>query len=127
MRPDGVSTSSTTEEVEQSEADVGMYAVVVANEEEEEEFISGLISTPNLFYAEVVFQCAAPQRWRAADGGLMEMDGPQTIRARELRDLYSNVSLWVVSQEQRRHILTTLRHTVQVPHRTLPARFSVCF
>lgn len=67
----------------------------------------------------------------------MEMDGPQTIRARELRDLYSKVSLWVVSQEERRHILTKLRHTVQVWHRspptsggrvaTLPARFSVCF
>lgn len=79
-----------------------------------------MLMTTSLGNSEVVFQCAAPLRWRAADGGLLEMDGPQTIRARELRDLYNDVSLWVMSQEQRRHVLTTLRHTVQVPHRSLP-------
>ncbi|XP_059190427.1 IQ and ubiquitin-like domain-containing protein [Centropristis striata] len=56
---------------------------------------------------------AAPHQWRAADGGLIEMDSPHTIRARELRDLYNNVSLSSVSREHRLHILMTLKHTVK--------------
>ncbi|KAG7219659.1 hypothetical protein INR49_018935 [Caranx melampygus] len=60
----------------------------------------------------VVFQSAAPLRWRAADGRLLQMDTEDTIRARELRDLYNDVSLPEVSQEQRLHVLMTLKHTV---------------
>ncbi|XP_038562649.1 IQ and ubiquitin-like domain-containing protein [Micropterus salmoides] len=56
---------------------------------------------------------AAPHQWRAADGRLIEMDSQHTIRARELRDLYNNVSLSSVSQEQRLHVLMTLKHTVK--------------
>ncbi|KAA8590415.1 hypothetical protein FQN60_014349 [Etheostoma spectabile] len=55
---------------------------------------------------------AAPHQWRAADGGLIEMDSPHTIRARQLRDLYNSTSLSTVSQEQRLHVLMTLKHTV---------------
>uniref|UniRef100_A0A3B5B2X6 IQ motif and ubiquitin domain containing n=1 Tax=Stegastes partitus TaxID=144197 RepID=A0A3B5B2X6_9TELE len=55
---------------------------------------------------------AAPHRWRAADGHLIEMDNQHTIRARELRDLYNSVSLFTVSQEQRCHVLMSLKHTV---------------
>ncbi|XP_031135596.1 IQ and ubiquitin-like domain-containing protein [Sander lucioperca] len=54
---------------------------------------------------------AAPHQWRAADGRLIEMDSPHTIRARELRDLYNSLS--TVSQEQRLHVLMTLKHTVK--------------
>ncbi|XP_028440128.1 IQ and ubiquitin-like domain-containing protein isoform X1 [Perca flavescens] len=56
---------------------------------------------------------AAPHQWRAADGRLIEMDSPHTIRARELRDLYNSTSLSTVSQEQRLHVLMTLKHTVK--------------
>ncbi|KAF1386387.1 hypothetical protein PFLUV_G00094300 [Perca fluviatilis] len=56
---------------------------------------------------------AAPHQWRAADGRLIEMDSPHTIRARELRDLYNSISLSTVSQEQRLHVLMTLKHTVK--------------
>ncbi|XP_040895116.1 IQ and ubiquitin-like domain-containing protein [Toxotes jaculatrix] len=56
---------------------------------------------------------AAPHQWRAADGRLIEMDSQHTIRARELRDLYESVSLPAASQEQRLHILMTLKHTVK--------------
>ncbi|KAL7402441.1 hypothetical protein ABVT39_015015 [Epinephelus coioides] len=56
---------------------------------------------------------AAPHRWRAADGRLIEKDSEHTIRARQLRDLYNNVSLFTVSCEQRRHVLMTLKHTVK--------------
>ncbi|XP_071316230.1 IQ motif and ubiquitin-like domain-containing protein isoform X2 [Trachinotus anak] len=56
---------------------------------------------------------AAPHQWRAADGRLVEMDSQHTIRARELRDLYNNVTLPAVSQEQRLNILMILKHTVK--------------
>ncbi|XP_023275715.1 IQ and ubiquitin-like domain-containing protein [Seriola lalandi dorsalis] len=55
---------------------------------------------------------AAPHRWRAADGRLLEMDSQHTVRARELRDLYNDVSLPDVGQEQRLDILMILKHTV---------------
>ncbi|XP_069384851.1 IQ motif and ubiquitin-like domain-containing protein [Paralichthys olivaceus] len=40
----------------------------------------------------------------------------ESIRARELQDLYNNVNLPAVSQEQRLHVLMTLKHAVKVPH-----------
>ncbi|KAI3371743.1 hypothetical protein L3Q82_023600 [Scortum barcoo] len=46
---------------------------------------------------------AAPHRWRAADGRLIEKDSEHTIRARELRDLYNNVNLSADSRERRLH------------------------
>ncbi|XP_051807524.1 IQ and ubiquitin-like domain-containing protein isoform X2 [Acanthochromis polyacanthus] len=66
-------------------------------------------------------KAVAPHQWRAADGRLIEMDNLHTIRARELRDLYSNISLFTVSQEQRSHILMTLKHTVN-EHKCLLTR-----
>ncbi|XP_070763055.1 IQ motif and ubiquitin-like domain-containing protein [Enoplosus armatus] len=56
---------------------------------------------------------AAPRRWRAVDGRLIEMDSQHTIRARELRDLYNNINMSSVNQEQRLHVLMTLKHTVK--------------
>ncbi|XP_041852189.1 IQ and ubiquitin-like domain-containing protein [Melanotaenia boesemani] len=55
---------------------------------------------------------AAPYQWRGADGRLIEMDTQFIIRARELRDLYNNISLFTVNKEQRIHFLMTLKHTV---------------
>ncbi|XP_074489632.1 IQ motif and ubiquitin-like domain-containing protein isoform X1 [Sebastes fasciatus] len=57
-------------------------------------------------------KCAASHRWRAADGRLMEMDSQHAVRARELRDLYNNISLSNDSRGQRLHDLLTLKHTV---------------
>lgn len=59
-------------------------------------------------------QCAAPRRWRAFDGKVTEMDTQYTLRARELRDLYTSLSLHYLSREERQDILLTLKHTVQV-------------
>uniref|UniRef100_A0A668U7F3 IQ motif and ubiquitin-like domain-containing protein n=1 Tax=Oreochromis aureus TaxID=47969 RepID=A0A668U7F3_OREAU len=56
---------------------------------------------------------ASPHQRRAADGRLIEIDTQNTIRARELRDLYNSISLTTVSQEQRLHFLMTLKHTVK--------------
>uniref|UniRef100_A0A3Q3XLE0 IQ motif and ubiquitin-like domain-containing protein n=1 Tax=Mola mola TaxID=94237 RepID=A0A3Q3XLE0_MOLML len=58
-------------------------------------------------------KCAAPRRWRAADGRMIEMDSQETIRARELRDLYASVNHVAASCEQRLIDLMTLKHTVQ--------------
>ncbi|KAK2842772.1 hypothetical protein Q5P01_012972 [Channa striata] len=55
---------------------------------------------------------AAPNRWRTTDGRLIEMDRPHTIRARELRDLYSSVNMSTASRDERVPILETLKRTV---------------
>ena len=44
------------------------------------------------------------------------MDTQQTIRARELQELYNNFHLPAVSREQRLDVLMTIKHTVRVPH-----------
>lgn len=59
-------------------------------------------------------QCAAPKQWQASDGTMIQMDTPHTIRARELRDLYSSITLSYLSQEERLDVLLTLKHTVKV-------------
>ncbi|XP_074533855.1 IQ motif and ubiquitin-like domain-containing protein [Halichoeres trimaculatus] len=56
---------------------------------------------------------AAPHQWRAGDGRLIEMDTLHTIRARELKELYNNINLSAVSQEERLQVLMTLKHTVR--------------
>ncbi|XP_034035641.1 IQ and ubiquitin-like domain-containing protein [Thalassophryne amazonica] len=61
-------------------------------------------------------KCAMPQQWRAADGRLIQMDNQDTIRARELRNLYDEVNLTTMSQDQRLQVLATLRHTVKEHH-----------
>ncbi|XP_037539684.1 IQ and ubiquitin-like domain-containing protein [Nematolebias whitei] len=56
---------------------------------------------------------AAPHQWRAANGHLLQMDTPHTIRARELRDLYNKINLFPVGKEQRHHFLMTLKDMVK--------------
>ncbi|KAL6474354.1 hypothetical protein MHYP_G00179150 [Metynnis hypsauchen] len=58
-------------------------------------------------------KCAAPKTWRAFDGIMTQMDTPQSIRAKELRDLYSSINLQYFSQEERLDVLLTLKHTVK--------------
>ncbi|XP_054862845.1 IQ and ubiquitin-like domain-containing protein isoform X2 [Amphiprion ocellaris] len=97
--------------------------------EQETELIATIgrhhITFQNNNYDEIVQhlldKSAAPHQWRAADGRLIEMDNQHTIRARELRDLYSNINLFTVSQEQRSHVLMTLKRTVN-EHKCLLTR-----
>ncbi|KAF6717715.1 IQ and ubiquitin-like domain-containing protein [Oryzias melastigma] len=56
---------------------------------------------------------ASPYRWHTSNNQLIEMDTPHTIRARKLQDLYNNISLSTVSQEQRLQLLMTLKETVE--------------
>ncbi|KAM9753714.1 IQ motif and ubiquitin-like domain-containing protein [Menidia menidia] len=56
---------------------------------------------------------ASPLQWRGADGRLIEMDTQDTLRARELRDLYNDISRPPIGKEQRVHFLKTLKDTVK--------------
>ncbi|XP_067091331.1 IQ motif and ubiquitin-like domain-containing protein [Osmerus mordax] len=58
-------------------------------------------------------KCAAPKRWRAFDGRMTQMDTPFTVRAKELRDLYTSINLTYLNQEERLDVLLTLKHTVK--------------
>ncbi|NXH12669.1 IQUB protein, partial [Bucco capensis] len=57
-------------------------------------------------------KCAEPKRWKAFDGKLTTMDTQDTLRARELLELYHSVSMRDVAQESRVHVLLTLRQTL---------------
>uniref|UniRef100_A0A8C6SSX9 IQ motif and ubiquitin domain containing n=1 Tax=Neogobius melanostomus TaxID=47308 RepID=A0A8C6SSX9_9GOBI len=57
-------------------------------------------------------KAAAPHHWTSAKGERIEMDTANTIRARELRDLYDDVSKTTANQNERLQILMTLKHTV---------------
>ena len=41
------------------------------------------------------------------------MDTPYTIRAQELRDIYSTLSMKYLTQDERLDVLLTLKHTVK--------------
>ena len=58
-------------------------------------------------------QAAAPKQWKAFDGKITEMDTPYTIRAQELRDIYSTLSMKYLTQDERLDVLLTLKHTVK--------------
>jgi len=58
-------------------------------------------------------KAAAPHRWRAYDGKTTEMDTQDTIRAKEMRDLYNSVTLKYLTQDERLDVLLTLKHTVK--------------
>ncbi|KAM6926629.1 IQ motif and ubiquitin-like domain-containing protein [Lycodopsis pacificus] len=82
-------------------ADIGLHRIAAHNDNYQQTV------------ANFLDKSAAPHRWRAADGRLLEMDSQHTSRARELRDLYHNTSRSSVSHEQRRHVVMTLKHTVK--------------
>ncbi|XP_020618722.1 IQ and ubiquitin-like domain-containing protein [Orbicella faveolata] len=58
-------------------------------------------------------KAAAPKQWKAFDGKITEMDTPYTIRAQELRDIYSTLSMKYLTQDERLDVLLTLKHTVK--------------
>lgn len=56
---------------------------------------------------------AEPKRWRAFDGKVTQMDTQFTIRAKELRDLYSSVTQAQFTKDERLDVLLSLKHTVK--------------
>lgn len=58
-------------------------------------------------------KAASPKRWRAYDGKYIEMDTAYTTRARELRDIYTSLTMKYLTQDERLDVLLTLKHTVK--------------
>ncbi|XP_048014604.1 IQ and ubiquitin-like domain-containing protein [Megalobrama amblycephala] len=56
---------------------------------------------------------AEPKRWRAFDGKVTQMDTQFTIRAKELRDLYSSITQAQFTKDEHLDVLLTLKHTVK--------------
>ncbi|KAK9952449.1 hypothetical protein ABG768_018289 [Culter alburnus] len=56
---------------------------------------------------------AEPKRWRAFDGKVTQMDTQFTIRAKELRELYSSITQAQFTKDERLDVLLTLKHTVK--------------
>ena len=84
------------------------------------QFLYVLLFTPlpflNMLYIYTALfspQAAAPKQWKAFDGKITEMDTPYTIRAQELRDIYSTLSMKYLTQDERLDVLLTLKHTVK--------------
>ncbi|MEQ2166880.1 hypothetical protein GOODEAATRI_032910, partial [Goodea atripinnis] len=59
-------------------------------------------------------QSAAPHQWESANGRLLEMDTAEDIRARELEELYNEISLYTVDKQQRLTFLKKLKNNVKV-------------
>ncbi|XP_010002636.1 PREDICTED: IQ and ubiquitin-like domain-containing protein [Chaetura pelagica] len=58
-------------------------------------------------------KCSQPKRWKAFDGKITEMDTQYTIHARELFELYRNVSMSGIPEDERTNVLLTLRGAVK--------------
>ncbi|XP_047238334.1 IQ and ubiquitin-like domain-containing protein isoform X4 [Girardinichthys multiradiatus] len=56
---------------------------------------------------------AAPHQWESANGRLLEMDTAEDIRARELKELYNEISLYTVDKQQRLTFLKKLKNNVK--------------
>ncbi len=64
-------------------------------------------------------QCAEAKKWRAFDGKVTQMDTQFTIRAKELRDLYSSINQAQFTNDERLDVLLTLKHTVKVSSKSV--------
>ncbi|EDV24503.1 uncharacterized protein TRIADDRAFT_25964, partial [Trichoplax adhaerens] len=58
-------------------------------------------------------KAADAKRWISVDGKVTEMDTAYTIRAKQLRDLYTSIVMKYLTQEERLDVLMTLKHTVK--------------
>ncbi|XP_064512210.1 IQ motif and ubiquitin-like domain-containing protein isoform X3 [Pseudopipra pipra] len=72
-------------------------------------------------------KCAQPKRWKAYDGKITEMDTQDTLRARELLEIYRSISTKDIPTDERTDVLLTLRCTVKVPQDPLKLYKNVYF
>ncbi|KAM4748883.1 IQ motif and ubiquitin-like domain-containing protein [Rhinophrynus dorsalis] len=82
-------------------ASIGRHKIN-ANEENQQKAIQFLLD-----------KCCEPKRWKAFDGKTTEMDTQYTIRARELRDIYTSINTTYFSPDERLDALLTLKLTVK--------------
>ncbi|OCT89049.1 IQ and ubiquitin-like domain-containing protein [Xenopus laevis] len=82
-------------------ASIGRHKIN-ANEENQQEAIQVLLN-----------KCSEPKRWKAFDGKVTEMDTQYTIRARQLRDIYTSINTPYYNTDERLDVLLTLKLTVK--------------
>ncbi|KAJ1161231.1 hypothetical protein NDU88_001718 [Pleurodeles waltl] len=58
-------------------------------------------------------KCSQPKKWKAFDGKTTSMHTQYTIRARELRDIYTSINIKNLSVDERLDALLTLKQTVK--------------
>ncbi|RKO85525.1 hypothetical protein BDK51DRAFT_32330, partial [Blyttiomyces helicus] len=75
---------------------------IAANEENLDKRIGRLLDT-----------MASPKRWSVYKAGTVFVDTPNTIRARELRDLYQALNVPLLSVDERLQILLHVKYTVK--------------
>ncbi|KAJ3157147.1 hypothetical protein HDU89_002558 [Geranomyces variabilis] len=75
---------------------------IAANEENRERKIVRLLDT-----------MSSAKKWRVAKLGTVQVDTPNTIRARELKDLYHALNVPLVSVDERLQILLHVKYTVK--------------
>ncbi|XP_071597116.1 IQ motif and ubiquitin-like domain-containing protein [Heliangelus exortis] len=68
-------------------------------------------------HQKAVFQfldkCSQPKRWKAYDGRITVMDTQYTLRARELFEIYRNITMYSLPKDERTAVLLTVRSTVK--------------
>ncbi|KAG8439832.1 hypothetical protein GDO86_005848 [Hymenochirus boettgeri] len=73
-----------------------------ADEENQQKAIKALLN-----------KCSEPKKWKAFDGKTTEMDTQYTIRARQLRDIYTSINTPYFNNDERLDVLLTLKLTVK--------------
>lgn len=70
------------------------------------------------FY-KLFLKCAQPRRWKAFDGKITEMDTQNTLRGKELLEIYRSITTKDIPKDERTSVLLTLKCTVKVSFRFL--------
>ncbi|NXA98412.1 IQUB protein, partial [Melanocharis versteri] len=95
------------EEETQLIACIGMHKLD-ANVENQQKAILQLLEFYKLF-----LKCAQPRRWKAFDGKITEMDTQNTLRGKELLEIYRSISTKDIPKDERTSVLFTLKCTVK--------------
>ncbi|NXN95348.1 IQUB protein, partial [Rhinopomastus cyanomelas] len=66
-----------------------------------------------LKFHKLFLKCAQPKRWKAYDGQTTEVDTQDTLRARDLFEIYRSIHMWQIPKDERKDVLLTLRRTVK--------------
>ncbi|NXJ23057.1 IQUB protein, partial [Dicrurus megarhynchus] len=86
---------------------IGMHKLY-ANVENQQKAILQLLEFYKLF-----LKCAQPRRWKAFDGKITEMDTQNTLRGKELLEIYRSISTKDIPKDERTSVLLTLKCTVK--------------
>lgn len=65
------------------------------------------------FY-KLFLKCAKPRRWKAFDGKITEIDTKNSLRGKELLEIYQSISTKDIPKDERISVLLTLKCTVKV-------------